>query len=562
MVGSKKWEDLLWFGIILMSVIILNQLFGKTPFRWDLTEEKRFTIQQPTKDLLNSLEDVVYVDVYLEEDLPSGFARLRKAIFETLEEFRLEANGNLQYRYQDPNLAKSDKARQEFYFNLAQKGISGSNVIDKEDGTTTQKLVFPGAIVSYGGREAGVLMLKGNKGAGPEEQLNQSIEGIEYELAMAIRQITQDRKKAIGFVQGHGELDSLDVIDIQTTLAENYDLKKLQLDNDVSLLGLDAVVIAKPVQPFQEYEKYLLDQYIMGGGKVLFFLDALRVNMDSVGGPGTYAFPYDTQLSDLLFSYGLRINLDLVVDGVAQKYPVVVGNVGNQPQVRWLDWPFYPLANYLGKHPVVRNIDAVSMRFASSIDTVKANGISKTPLLFSSRYSKKAPYPVKVSFNELRKQFNPETFNQGPIPLAYLLEGSFTSAYKNRILPDGSDAAKFRPDGENSKILVISDGDFLRNDINPRNGQPLPLGFDLQSQLPAFANKDFITNALAYLTDDQGIINARAKEVRIRPLDKFRIEKEKLKWQMINLVLPLVVLILYGVVRYYLRKRRFTRFTS
>ena len=560
--NSRKWEDILWFAIIFVTVVILNQLIARVPFRWDLTEEKRFTIQPPTKDLLNNLQDVVYVDVYLEEDLPAGFLRLRKAIFETLEEFRLEAKGNLEYRYQDPNQSKSDKARQEFYFNLAQSGIPGSNVIDTDDGKKTEKLVFPGAMVSYDGRKTGVLLLKGNKGVGPEEQLNQSIEGVEYELAMAIRKLTQDRKKVIGFVQGHGELDSLAVADIQGALSEQYELQKLRLDNPTSLLGLDALIIAKPVRPFREYEQYLIDQYIVGGGNVLFFLDALQVNMDSVSGSGTFAFPYDTQLNDLLFKYGIRINLDLVVDGVAQKYPVVAGNVGNQPQIRWLDWPFYPLANYLGQHPIVRNLDAVSMRFTSSVDTVKADGIMKTPLLYSSRYSKRVPYPVKVSFNDLRKEFNPESFNQGPISLAYILEGAFVSAFKNRLLPQGADASEFRAQGVPAKILVVSDGDFLRNDINPRNGQPLPLGFDLYSQLPAFANKDFITNALAYVLDDQGLINARSKEVKIRPLDKFKIENERLKWQFINLVLPIVILILFGFFRFYWRKRRFTRFSS
>jgi gliding-associated putative ABC transporter substrate-binding component GldG len=317
--------------------------------------------------------------------------------------------------------------------------------------------------------------------------------------------------------------------------------------------------VLKPIQPFSEVEKYNLDQFIMQGGKAMMFLDALQVNMDSIKGPGTYAFPFETNLDDMLFHYGLRINKDLIVDRFGQRYPIIVGTVGNQPNLQWMPWPFYPIINRTGAHPIVKNLDAVSSKFSSSIDTVKAVGVTKTPLLFSSEYSMKVDYPVKVSLNDLRKDFNPETFNQGPIPLAYLLEGNFTSIYKNRMLPLGVSTMPMKSGGV-SKIIVVADGDMMTSEINPKTDRPLPMGFDLASQQEAFANKDFLLNSMSYLLHDQGIINARNKEIKIRPLDSVRIAEEKFFWQLFNLITPLLLLVMYGVIRHFLRKRKYASF--
>lgn len=289
------------------------------------------------------------------------------------------------------------------------------------------------------------------------------------------------------------------------------------------------------------------------------FLDALQVNMDSIKGAGTFAFPFETNLDDMLFRYGLRINKDLVVDRLGQRYPIIVGTVGNQPNLQWMPWPFYPIINRTGEHPIVKNLDAVSTKFTSSIDTVKAVGVIKIPLLFSSQYSMKVNYPVKVSLNDLRKDFNPETFNQGPIPIAYLLEGNFTSLYTNRMLPRGVSTRPIKSEG-NSKIIVVADGDMMTSEINPKTDRPLPMGFDLASQQEAFANKDFLLNSMSYLLNDQGIINARNKEIKIRPLDSVRIAGERLSWQLFNLLTPLVLLVGYGIFRQFLRRRKYANF--
>ena len=556
---SRRTSDILKFLIGIMLLVILNQLAGRFPARWDLTEERRFSIQPPTKELLRNLQDQVYIDVYLEGELPAGFARLRKSIKETLDEFKVYAGDNLQYKFVDPSQATASASRNQFYASLAEKGIQPSNVIDTRDGQRIEKLVFPGAVVAQGTQETGVLLLKGNKGAGPDQQLNQSIEGLEYEFASAIRGLSSQRERRIGLVKGHGELSDHHIADLTNSLSAQYELGNVNLSIYQDLIGYDAVLVLKPIQAYSEVEKYNLDQFIMQGGKAMFFLDALHLEMDSIKGEGTYAFPYQTDLDDLLFRYGVRINKDLVVDRFGQRYPIIVGTIGNQPNLQWMPWPFYPLLNHKGDHPIVRNLDAISSQFISSIDTVKAEGVRKTPLLFSSQYSLSAEYPVRVSLNDLRKDFNPETFNQGPIPLAYLLEGRFTSLYKNRLIPEGI-FNQNRLDEGNSSIIVVADGDMMTSQKNPKTEQPLPMGFDLASQQEAFANRDFLLNSIAYLLNDQGIINARNKEVKIRPLDTVKIAESKLSWQVFNLVTPLLLLLIYGIARHFIRKRKYASF--
>ena len=403
------------------------------------------------------------------------------------------------------------------------------------------------------------LLLKGNSGAGPDQQLNQSVEGLEYELASAIRALSSPVRQRVGLVRGHGELGDREITDFTESLSDQYQVGEVNLSIYQDLIGYDAVVILKPIQPYSETEKFNLDQFIMQGGKAMFFMDGLQLNMDSIKGEGTYAFPFETNLDDMLFKYGVRINKDLVVDRFGQRYPIVVGTVGNQPNLQWMPWPFYPLINHIGDHPIVRNLDAVSTRMVSSIDTVKAPGVLKTPLLFSSQYSMIAPYPVKVSLNDLRKDFNPETFNQGPIPLAYLLEGNFSSLFKNRLLPEGLTTETVITEGE-SKLIVVADGDMMTSQINPKTDRPLPMGFDLASQQEAFANRDFLLNAMAYLLNDEGIINARTKEISIRPLDNVRIAESKLSWQLFNLITPLLLLLVYAIARHFLRKRKYASF--
>jgi gliding-associated putative ABC transporter substrate-binding component GldG len=555
---SKKAGDLLLLANGLVLIVLINLIASVYFFRIDLTEEKRYSIKQPTQEMLKNLDDNIYIEVYLEGELNAPFRRFQKAIRETLEEFRIHSRNKIEYVFTDPSTAISQKARNEYMADLASKGIQPTNVIDNQNGQRVERLIFPGAVISYGGAEAGVMLLKGNKAQTPDQEINQSIEGIEFQFASAIYNLTSLDRKRIGIVKGHGELDSLELTGFTAALLEVYDVFDVTL-SDGRLSDYDALVIAKPTQRFNERDKYNLDQYIMQGGSAIFFMDKLEASLDSVSQANYFAFPYQHDLDDQLFKYGVRLNMDLIQDKNAGLFPVITGESGGKPRVQLMDWPFFPLINRYADHAITRNLDAVVTKFVSSLDTVKATGVTKTPLLFSSQNSRTITAPVKVSVNDLRQNVDPSVFNQSSIPVAYLLEGTFTSLFKNRFIPEGMDKVSFKSESEQTKIIVMADGDVVKNEINPRTRQPQALGFDPFTNY-TFANQDLVMNMLAYVTDENGLIGTRNKEVKIRPLDKTIIAEEKLKWQIINLVLPVLVMVGYGIIRAVMRKRKFSQF--
>ncbi len=554
--NSKRTGDLLLLANVLVWVVLLNALASFYFFRLDLTEEKRYTIQPQTKVLLQSLEDELFVEVFLEgKELNPEFRRLQKSIRETLDEFRIYSNNKVKFTFTDPLQAANERARNEFIADLNARGVSPRNVIETRNGERVEKFVFPGALVSYQGFESGVMLLRGNRA----QNINQSIEEIEFELANAIHKLSNTNRKRIGLLRGHGELDSLGFASFNNALLEQYDVFKVSLNRKVTLTGYDLIIVAKPTQPFSEQDKYKLDQYIMHGGKVMFLLDRLDADMNQASQEDYLAFPYDLNLDDQLFKYGVRLNPDLIQDRVSGRYPIVVGGDRNQPQIMQLEWPFFPLANQYAQHPVTRNLDATLFRFASSIDTVKATGVVKTPLVYSSVYARKVMAPVKVTVNDLRRQMRDEQFTSGPITMAYLLEGKFTSLYKNRFAPEGVEAANFKDESLPTKVVVMADGDLARNDVNPRDGNPQPLGLDPFTQY-TFSNQDLLLNTVAFMLDENGLIKARNKEVKVRPLDKIKIKNERTFWQVFNLGLPLVVLLVFGFARAYWRRLKYSRF--
>jgi len=553
---SRRTGDLLLLANGLALIVLLNLLASFYFFRIDLTEEKRYTIQSQTKEILKNLDDAVFVEVFLEgEDLNPEFKRFQKTVRETLEEFRIHSNNRVQYTFTNPLQALNEKARNEFIAELNSKGISPRNVIETRDGQRKEKFVFPGALISYEGFETGVMLLKGNRA----QSINQSVEEVEYELANAIHKLTNTNRKRVGLVTGHGELDSLEFASFNNSLLDQYDVFKVSLARKPLVTGYDLLIIAKPRQEFSQSEKYKLDQYLMHGGKILFLLDRLDADMSHASEENYFAFPYNLNLDDQLFKYGVRINQDLIQDAVSGKYPIVVGGDRNRPQIMQLDWPFFPLVNQYANHPITRNLDASLLKFVSSIDTVKAIGVTKTPLLFSSQYSRKVTAPVKVGVNDLRKQMLDGSFNAGSIPIAYLLEGEFTSLFNNRFAPEGADTVGAKESSLPTKIIVVADGDLARNDVNPRDGNPQQLGLDPFSQY-TFANQDLLMNMVAYLVDENGLIKARNKEVRVRPLDKEKVRVERAFWQFLNLGLPLIVLIIFGIIRSYWRSVKYSRF--
>ncbi|MEP4532067.1 MAG: gliding motility-associated ABC transporter substrate-binding protein GldG [Cyclobacteriaceae bacterium] len=554
--NSHRLNLVLQIVLTVLVVLLVFQLSNQFRVRIDMTEENRFSLSDQTKNLLERLDEDVYVEVYLAGELPSNFLRFQKSIRETLEEFSIYSNTNINYKFIDPSLAQSAKARNKYYQDLIQRGLQPTNLNYTQDGQTSQKWVFPGLILSYLGQEIGVNLLKGNRTTSPEEMINQSIEGLEYELASGLIQLSELRRKRVGLVVGHNEPDTAQLAGFTNLVLSKYDLFRLDLPEKKSpIVGYDLLVVAKPTSKFSNREKYLLDQYLMKGGKLLFFLDALRVNMDSASGDGTVAIPYETNLTDMLFKYGVRINQDYVVDLNCGDFPIVAGNIGNQPQIRMLPWPYFPIITNYGDHPVVKNLDAVMVRFGSTIDTVKAVGVKKTPLMLTSAHTKVLGSPVQVSFNDLKSELLPDKFQSGPKPVGYLLEGNFTSLYKNKFPPKGMSRGEMLEDGVDSKVVVIADGDLIRNELSLKDGKPLTLGMEPYSQAQ-YANEDLIMNLIDYLMDDDGIIQSRTKEIKIRPLDKVKIKEERLKWQVVNLGAPVLLLLLFGLAKAIIRKKK------
>lgn len=543
---------------VILSIWLVNQLVNRSSFRLDLTEEKRYTISDATINLLQQLDEEVFFTIYLSGDLPSNFERFQKSIAEMLDQFVLESGNKVSYQFADPSQATNTQARNQFYQSLMEKGIEPTNLTYKNaDGDQMQKLIFPGGLASMGMNEVPVNLLKGNRASGYEDQLNQAVEGLEYQLASSITLLRNNRKGKVGYITGHGSPDSLEIAGFKNAVLSQYDLYNVNLQQRTELVGYDAVVIAKPSEAFTENEKYLLDQYLMKGGNLLFFLDAMSIpSLDSVFGEGTVAIPRELNLTNLLFRYGARINQNYILDVNSGQFPVVTGNVGDQPQIQMIPWPFYPVLTNFSSHPSVRNLDAILGQFISEVDTVKAVGITKTPLLTTTQYTKLLGPPVRVAFNDLRDKLRPEQFTDGPKTIGYLLEGSFSSLYANRLLPRGADKETFLPKGRSGKVVVFGDGDLVRNEIDPESGEAMALGVEPFSGA-TYANEDFILNLLAYMIDDSGLMEARSREVKIRPLDRVKLQQERSKWQIINVVIPVIIVVLLGLVKWFLRKRKY-----
>jgi ABC-2 type transport system permease protein len=555
--SQRRVYHLLLFISSFLLILLINQLSNK--YRWliDFTEDHRFTLHPATRAVLADLDRPVYLTIYLDGELPSNFKRFQNSIRQTLDQFALYGKSNFQFRFVDPSIAKSTSARNQFYRSLIEKGLQPSNVTYNKEGNKMERLIFPGAVLSMGGKDVTVNLLKSNRSLPIDDMLNQSIEAIEYELSEGIYQLQNTRKRKIGLISGHGEPDSTQLAGLTNTILRKHLFYRLDIsERNRPITGYDALIIAKPRSAFSEIEKYRIDQFVMNGGVLLVFMDALSVDLNQADGDGTVAIPVETNLDDLLFKYGIRINKDYVADANCGNTPVVSGMVGNQPRIELLPWPYSPVITNYGDHPMVKNLDASWLRHVSSIDTVKAMGIKKTPLLQTSEFTRVFGPPVIVSYNDLRDKLRPEYFTSGVQNVGYLLEGKFSSLYANRFLPSGADRRQHRDQGQASKIIVVSDGDFIRNDFDLENDQPLDMGVDPYSQT-SYANTDFVEQALDYVFDQDGLMLAKNKEVFIRPLDKVKVEESGDYYRWLNLLLPVLLILIFGLLKFYFRKKSF-----
>jgi len=559
--AKRKQRDLLTFAAIVGGLLLFNFVAQRFFFRLDLTEEKRYTMSPATKALLRDLKQPVTITVYLTGDFPPAFRRLEQGVRETLTEFQVYGGANLTYLFIDPSAGSTEAARNQFYQSLFKKGLKPTNLGATENGKRVEKIIFPYAVVSVGAVDKPVLLLRGNQAAPADVRLNQSIEGLEYELASTIRTLVPALRKRIGVVEGHGELTNAQAGDMLGSWQQQYDVFRVTLSKVQDLSALDAIVVAQPKTPYSEAEKFKLDQFITRGGRALFFIDALRVDLDSVSRNGAaLATPYNLNLDDLFFKYGLRVNQNLLLDLNSGQIPLVTGRDGDKPKIEPMPWQLYPLINRFSPHPITRNLDAVYLKFTGSLDTVKAIGIRKTALLTTSRYTRALPAPVPINFNDARLEPNPKLYQKGFQPVGYLLEGQFPSLFANRARPG---TLQFQPpvptNARPSKILVLADGDFIRSEIDPKTGNPFRLGFDRLANTE-FANRELVLNATDFLLDETGLIAVRGKQITLRPLDKVRLAEQRRRWQLLNLGAPLALLGAFGAVRAWRRKRRYAGF--
>lgn len=559
-VSSRKLS-LLQLFIALVILVLLNIVGTFIFHRFDLTSEKRYSLSPTTKQLLKNLDDVVLVKVYLEGDFPAGFKRLRNETKEMLDEFRAYSGDNLQYEFINPSESPDEKTRNDVYQHLVKEGLQPTNLTVKEEAGKSQQIIFPGAIFSYKGRDASVQLLKSRLGVNSEEMLNSSIQQLEYEFSNSIRKLSNPQKLNIAFIIGQGELDQEHSTDIARSLSEYYTLKRVRLNENIHALEeMDAAIIAKPDSAFTEKDKFILDQFVMRGGKIMWFIDPVFADMDSLQNKQgmTFGITNPINLDDMLFKYGVRLNDNLVQDLQAAPIPVVTGYSGNQPQQSLYPWYYMPLVVPENVHPIVSNLNAIKFEFASSLDTIGNARIKKTILLRSSKYSKVLNAPVRISLGIIQQEPKQEQFNKHFEPLAVLLEGRFESVFKNRIPPSiaNSSEIKFKALSEPTKMIVVSDGDVIKNGVSKTTGKIYPLGFDRYTN-QLYGNTNFILNSMNYLTDNSGLISIRSRELTLRLLDKELLKTQKLFWQILNTVLPILLIVIFGIVQFFIRKRKY-----
>ncbi|MBQ3845217.1 MAG: gliding motility-associated ABC transporter substrate-binding protein GldG [Bacteroidales bacterium] len=571
--------------IVTLIVIVLANIIGSFVYtRFDLTSEKRYTLSNTSKEILKNLDDYVYFRVYLEGEFPAGFKKLRKETKEMLDEFRAYSRF-IDYEFINPSESNDQAERQETYKLLWQSGLNYYTETIQTNNGLQQIIIWPGVIVSYRENELPIDLLSGQSGQSQETVLNNSAQDLEYKLISAIKEISTSVKPNIAFVDGHGELSDLEVYDIANTLSTRFNIKRTTLNEQLNSLmkrdlnqdssisiqpAYDAIIIAKPTKAFSEKNKFIIDQYIMYGGKVMWLLDPVNASMDSLqSAESTMGLALNLNLDDQLFKYGIKLNRNLLLAYPCAQIGLVTGQ-GNNLQSTLLPWYYFPLLSQASDHPIVRNLEAVKSDFVSSLEpTTSAPEIQKIPLLKTSDYTKVSSAPVYISLDILNQRPDASMFPQKGMMTAFLLNGVFTSLYENRMPESITESAEigFKSKSEPTSMIVIADGDIIRNQLaqldyakknNKRIGSPLPLGYDQYTNI-TYGNKQFIDNAITYLIEGEGLINIRSRELKIRLLDINKVNGNPMMWQIINVVLPSAVMIILGIILAILRKKKYNK---
>jgi ABC-2 type transport system permease protein len=566
---QKMFNSKFGWLYLIIGVIFLNILASFLRARFDMTSEKRYTLTKPVKNMLGRIHEQVNIDILLEGNLKSGLRKLRNSTEALLQEFNEYADGNIHYRLIDPVAGGDDTSRAIVLDSLAKMGIQPMTQVaqSKKGEEQSQRIVIPAAIIKYRDRGLSVDLLKGvqrsREGQSPEQLYVNAENLLEYKFASAIDKLITDTLPAIGYLVGNGEPLDFHEYSLIQYLRENFRFGIVKLDSvPVIPGGLNALIMVKPTLTFNDDEKRKLDQYVMNGGSLICTIDNLNAEMDSLHSTReTVAFDRGLNLDDLLFHYGVRINQDLVEDMQCASINMVVGEQGGKPQFQLLPWPYYPLLDGSPFSLITRNLDPVLSKFTNSIDTVKAPEISKTILLQSSPNARTISTPALISLETVKTASDPKAFQQSDIPVGVILEGRFKSLYANRISSDMEDSLMhfyhqpFLKAGiKDARIIVCADGDLFLNEMSESG--PLPLGFSKDINY-TFANAEFLSNCLDYCVDPSGILQSRSKDYSLRLLDPEKTEDNRSFWQLVNIVLPLIVVVLSGLVFQYVRKRKY-----
>ena len=567
----KAYRSKLWIVYLVLALIVVNYIVSQFHFRLDLTKEKRYSITQPTRELLKDLDEPVEIQVFLAGDLSAGYKKLGNAAEELLTEFRSYADRNVQFRFVQPGKGLSDTLRYQLYDSLGRLGIGPvpDRSVSEDQDAQSERLVFPSAIAKYKDYELPINLLSSKSGMSEEATLNYSENLLEYKFAEAIHKLTRKSVPVIAYAVGNGEPLNPTVNDLFNTLRNNYRLGVLDLKNGyIDADSVSALMIVKPSTGFSDIEKLKIDQYIMQGGKVMWFIDKVYAEFDSLlrAQSDFVAFDKNLNLEDQLFRYGVRINTDLVQDLKCARQPLVVGNVGNQPQVQRVPFPYYPLLAGPPNQPsvITKNVGDVLSVFPSSIDTVQAPGITKTILLSTDTNSRRLSTPAIVSLQSIKSEDDFQLFRNSFIPVAVLLEGKFTSLFRNRLTKELGDSLAryhsktFAGEGvKESKQIVVSDADLITNVVSGTDG-PMPMGVQLFENYQ-FANREFFMNCVDYLVSDRNILVARNKEFSLRLLDREKVRDKKRLIQTANLSLPVLLVVIFALIYFAVRKRKFSK---
>lgn len=544
--------------LLIIGIVFLNIISNYFYKRLDLTQDQRFTLSEVSINTIKNIDSPIFIEVFLKGNFPSEFKRLQAETKQLLEEFATQ-NSNIKYKFIDPSEIEGD-AKALFNF-----GAKPAQIEVKENGKLSTQQIFPWAIATYDGIPIKIPLLKNQLGTTSEDRVNNSIQNLEYAFTDAFSKLVYPKKRKVAVIKGNGELDDKYVVDFFTTLREYYYIAPFTLDSvNISpvktldqIKEFDLIVVARPTEAFTEEEKYVLDQYTMNGGNSLWLIDAVELKNDSISG-NDYAFGKELNLTDFFFKYGIRINPNLVKD--VYSAPIVLAS-GRERESQYNKFPWFysPLSSSMLKHPIITNIEAVKFEYASSLDTLP-NDLNKTILLSTSPISKKVGMPIEIDItNEINKNLQiinegppSNDYNSGGIPLAVLLEGSFTSAYQNRIKP--FKVSDNKEESSSAKMVVISDGSIIKNQFQDQ--RPLELGYDKWANA-FYGNKEFLLNTVNYLLDDNGLINIRSKVISVPFLDPQKVVEQKTLWQIVNLLFPLVLLSLLGIGIRYFRKRKY-----